>query len=87
MSNYKIKKIITTQTEIEIEGTLNEFIGKQIARYRKIRGWGQKELHQNSGISRAVISNIETGKFSCTLKNLERICEVLECKSSDILPF
>lgn len=84
---YNIKKMVLVEQEVQMDGTLEEIIAYNVTRLRKIKGWNQEDLSQKIDLSRASISNIEVGRHSITLKNLEKLCEVFGCSSSDILPF
>lgn len=72
---------------IKLEGTLSEIIGLTIKNLRKKNGIGQDDMSELTGISRPSISNIEVGRHNLTVKNLEKLCKMFDCKSSDILPF
>lgn len=67
--------------------TLNEYVGVMIRQLRKVHKITQSELANILGLSRPSICNIEKGHQTLTFSNLEKICEELECKSDDILPF
>jgi DNA-binding Xre family transcriptional regulator len=81
MSNYSIKKYI------DVEVPLREFIAIRIVQLRKAKGLNQSELSDKITINRTSLCNIESGRQTLMLENLEEICQVLGCKSSDILPF
>ena len=42
------------------------------------------ELSKLTGISRSTLNNIENGKYSPKLEQLERIAKVLGCRMSDL---
>ena len=46
---------------------------KEIKKFRKLRGWSQKELAEKLGISQARVAYIESGKGSITLTTLQEI--------------
>jgi len=56
-----------------------------IVKSRKIRGWSQKRLADESKIDRSHISNIETGKSSPSLQIAERIAIALKCDFSELI--
>lgn len=62
-------------------------IGKNIRNIRDVRGISQQYLSEKIGISQKQLSRIENEKISPTLALLERICETLEVRLSDILHF
>ncbi len=84
---YNFKKTLLVEQEVQMDGTLEEIIAYNVTRLRKIKGWNQEDLSERIDLSRASISNIEVGRHSITMKNLEKLCEVFGCSSSDILPF
>jgi len=51
-------------------------IGKQIRKYRKLKGYKLKELSERSGLAISSLSDIELGKTS-SIKSLERISTAL----------
>ena len=62
----------------------NGFIGKRIAKARKVAGLTQAELSEKIGISEKYLSRIECGKQVSSIVIITRICEEL-CVSADSL--
>jgi Zn-dependent peptidase ImmA (M78 family)/DNA-binding XRE family transcriptional regulator len=58
------------------EGGTNE-VRERIRRLRLVRGWDQAELAKKSGIAQAKISQIELGRVSPTLDQIESIANAL----------
>lgn len=58
-------------------------VGAQIKQIRLMHRLSQKELADKIGISQASLSNIECGRNNCTLENLIKLSEVLECPVRD----
>ena len=57
----------------------------RIAEARQYRGLSQKELSEKSGVSRTIISELETGKTTVTTtKTLERIARALDMRVADL---
>lgn len=57
----------------------------KIKERREQMGISQEELSKKSGVSRTIISGLETGVIdTTTTKTLLCIAEALECKVSDI---
>lgn len=57
----------------------------RIKEFREALGISQEELSEKSGVSRAIISGLETGTIEVTTtKTLVRIAEALGKKVSDI---
>jgi DNA-binding XRE family transcriptional regulator len=79
-----VKKIILPREE---EVCLERYVGLKVNEFRKHNKMNQNTLANFLNISRASISNIEVGRHNLTLVNLEKLCEIFKCKSSDILPF
>lgn len=73
--------------ELTKEVTVDEFVGSKIRDLRQAKGMEQEEFGKLLDLGRSSVSNIELGRQKLILKHLERVCEVLKCKSSDILPF
>lgn len=77
MGKYQIQKSVS----------VDEYVGMKIRELRESKGYTQEQLINVLTIGRTSLSNIEVGKQKLTLRNIEEICEALQCKSSDILPF
>jgi len=57
-----------------------------IKSYRNNRHLSQEELHTLSGVSRAIISKLESGEeVEVKMSTLERLASALKCKVSDFL--
>lgn len=57
----------------------------KIKEHREKEGITQEELSKKSGVSRAIISGLESGTIvTTTTKTLIRIADALNCKVSDI---
>lgn len=58
----------------------------KIRSYREQKKMTQEQLAEKSGVSRAILSGLETGTISTTTtKTLQKIANALEVKVSDIL--
>lgn len=56
---------------------MREEVGRQLAELRKAAGMTQEQLSELSGLNRANISKIESGRYNVSLDILGKICEVL----------
>lgn len=64
----------------------NEFIlGKKILEIREKKGVSQQQLAIKAGLSKALITHIETGKRYPSDKALQKIIEALEISEEEIL--
>ena len=52
--------------------------GKNVCKYREVRGFTQEQLCEKVGMSPSAISNIERGLRFPTTENVNKIIEVLE---------
>ena len=52
--------------------------GKNLKKYRQMKGWSQKELAEKSGVSERTIGYIENGIVSPTLKTLQALANGLD---------
>lgn len=60
-------------------------MGYRIREIRKEKKMTQEELRKKANVSRAVISDLETGKKTVTsTKTLSKIAAALECSVADI---
>lgn len=83
---YELEVDIVIKEKKLVSLTIDKYVGIKIRIIRTERGQSQQDLAEKLNIGRSSISNIEKGKQSVTLKNLEGICNALGCTSSDILP-
>ena len=65
---------------------INSTVGKNITRLRKKAGFNHEELAGALGLIRTSVVNIEKGRQALTVENLIKICAVLKCGVTDILP-
>lgn len=67
---------------------MRENIGRQLAELRKSAGMTQEQLSELSGLNRANISKIESGKYNVSIDILGKLCEVLgvEIELNKIVP-
>jgi len=86
MPTITIKKKKLVEEELEVNQ--DKYIGHRIAQIRKQKKIKQYELAKLVGYKEiTAYCQIENGHNPLTLKRLKMICEILGCKSSDILPF
>ena len=60
-----------------------ELVGSRIKFIRISKNMSQRNLAAKVGISQAHLSNIECGRSHCTLENLIKLGEILECPLRD----
>lgn len=60
-------------------------LGKKILEIREIKGISQQQLALKAGLSKALITHIETGKRYPSDKALQKIIEALEITEDEIL--
>ncbi len=58
-------------------------VGSRIKYIRLVNQLSQKSIAEKIGISQASLSNIECGRNHCTLENLLKLSEVLNCPVRD----
>ena len=66
---------------------LKQAFGKNVQKYRKLRGYTQEKLAEMVGIDATSISSIETGKFFPTADNIQKISNSLELKIETLFNF
>jgi transcriptional regulator with XRE-family HTH domain len=66
--------------------SLEEF-GRKVREIRDKKRWTQEEVAKNVGISETYYAGIERGEQNLTFSVMEKICKVLNVRSSQILPF
>lgn len=64
--------------------SLQENLGKAIVRLRREKGFSQEAFANEAGIDRRYMSDIENGKRNISIDILERICNKLDMKMSEL---
>lgn len=60
---------------------------EKIRKLRELSGKNQIEVAETLGLTQSNYSKIETGKLDLTIKQLEKIADLLELKLEDIIGF
>lgn len=55
-----------------------KIIGKNISKYRKLKGLTQEKLAEHCGLHRTYIGAVERGERNISIDNIERIANALE---------
>lgn len=61
------------------------FFPHRLKQVREIRRWTQADLAKKTGLKPAAIGHFEQGTRSPSLKNLCRLCNVLQVQAGDLL--
>ena len=69
-----------------IELLFIEQLGEKLKKLRISKGYSQDRLTAETGLSKGIISKIETGKISPKLVTIAIICEALNLPISKIIP-
>ena len=64
---------------------INEIVRRNIAHFRREKGFSQEQLALETGIHRAYIGFIETGRRPVNLRHLQKIAGALNIKIEDLL--
>ncbi len=64
-----------------------KLLGKNIKKYRELKGLTQSELAEFVGLSREYIADIERGLKNVSLRKLYLIVDTLNVKCSDLINF
>ena len=86
----KRKKIITyvdVEETIESDGTITGHVAACLFAARCNAKMTQVELAKKIGKSRVSVVNIEAGRQNMSIKLLHKVCQALNLKSTDLLPF
>ncbi|MFY9634026.1 MAG: helix-turn-helix transcriptional regulator, partial [Cellulosimicrobium cellulans] len=67
-----------TADAASLPGKLEQVIATQVRRYRTSHGLSSAELAARTGLSKAMISRIETATTSCSLTTLQRLADGLK---------
>ncbi|WP_236557655.1 helix-turn-helix domain-containing protein [Arthrobacter sp. 9AX] len=68
---------MTEHAREEVAGKLEQVIATQLRHYRTSQGLSSAELAARTGLSKAMISKIETASTSCSLTTLQRLADGL----------
>ena len=66
------------------EITINQKLGQTIVEIRQKKGYTQAQLVRSSGFSQKFISDVELGKRSISVENLEKLTSALNVCLSDV---
>jgi transcriptional regulator with XRE-family HTH domain len=69
---------MTEHAREEVAGKLEQVIAAQLRHYRTSQGLSSAELASRTGMSKAMISKIETASTSCSLTSLQRLADGLK---------
>lgn len=83
----KSKMSYTIDMSVKPNSKTQEYRGKKLREVREKRRLFQEEVAKAVGISTTYYAAMERGLKNPTESLLEKICQVLKIKSSDILPF
>ena len=64
--------------------SLHVDLGRTISRLRKEKGYSQEAFANEAGIDRRYMSDIENGKRNISIDILERVCNKLGIKISEL---
>jgi len=70
--------VMTEDARDEVAGKLERVIAAQLRHYRTSQGMSSAELAARTGMSKAMISKIETASTSCSLTTLQRLADGLK---------
>lgn len=64
---------------MEVKKDIYDIVGQNIKKYRKLKGWTQKELADKAMVSDSLIAKLESVTHqTISLDNLEHIADILE---------
>ncbi|MHA7179615.1 helix-turn-helix domain-containing protein [Arthrobacter sp. MDB2-24] len=68
---------MSEQARDDVGGTIEQVIGTQVRHYRTAQNLSSAELAARTGLSKGMISKIETASTSCSLTTLQRLADGL----------
>lgn len=81
------KMSYTIKMSVKPNSKTQEYRGKKLREIRERRNLSQEEVAKAVGISTTYYASMERGTKNPTESLLEKLCQVLKIKVSDILPF
>jgi transcriptional regulator with XRE-family HTH domain len=76
----------TREEYVAYERAFTVQLGRNIAAARTAKGYSQRRLARDSGISHTAIAEIETAVRNVGLSALQQIADVLDITSTSLLP-
>lgn len=62
-----------------------QLLGRNVRRYRKLRGMTQEQLALDAGMERSYVSDLERGTRNPSVRSLDRLAEALRIEPSALL--
>ncbi len=59
-------------------------VGSNIRKIRILQKMSQNQLAYEAGVTREFVNKVETGKYNISLKNLEKIAQILEINITEL---
>lgn len=63
---------------------MSEIFSKNLIKYRRSRGYSQRDLAEKTGLTQRVVNYYENNPASIPIKKLKKITKVLKIKISDL---
>ncbi|SDN38586.1 helix-turn-helix domain-containing protein [Geodermatophilus sp. DSM 45219] len=68
-----------------MEGDLQRAVGRNLRRYRQVRGLSQEAFADLVGVHRTYMGGLERGERNLTLRSVERIAAVIEVDPLELM--
>ncbi len=65
--------------------SINQKLGRNLAKIRKEKGITQEKLQDLSGLDRGYISGVERGVRNPSVRNIDRLAKALKVQPTDLL--
>lgn len=68
-----------------MEGDLQRAVGRNLRRYRQVRGLSQEAFAELVGVHRTYMGGLERGERNLTLRSVERIAAVIKIDPLELM--
>lgn len=77
---------VSTTVASNVDGVIERSLGSTLREARKARGLSLADVAEATGVSRSLLSLIETGRSDITIGRLSRLARLYELKLADLIP-
>ena len=81
----EVREYYATQPDEVTDDACREIFASNLAELMRVKGFGQPELSEQTGLSTASISKYLRKKATPTITNLEKIAHALNCSRDELL--
>ena len=77
-AHFFLKTLLILKSMSQRDSEILETFGGQLKKFRKVKGFSQRDLAYHAGISHGKIGQMERGEINITILTLVKLAEALE---------